>query len=269
MKIIQGKKKNEFLLQEGNNTLRAGYIYEFPQSKILEEDRMNYFIDIKNEERDDNFDYDKLMLDYLITVGKEKRKNYPQQQAFLYHCALSDNLEKISFFEKFDNLQIREGMNVLVYSAEKLNVVAEPTGVTIRRDVLNTNEGIEKIIKEHSRIFTNGYTLESIKELQKHNELECISLMNGEEVIANILIMIEEKENKKNGVIEDIFVNEFHRNKGYAKYLLCEGVNALYSKGIDNIELEVWSANLKAHELYKKFGFKFTKKSEISIGMYI
>ena len=63
---------------------------------------------------------------------------------------------------------------------------------------------------------------------------------------------------KKTGYIDDIFIFEKFRKKGYAILLISEFCSLLNKKGFDNCELGVYPNNKKAISLYKKLDFKIT-----------
>lgn len=57
------------------------------------------------------------------------------------------------------------------------------------------------------------------------------------------------------GVIEDVFVRESWRKRGFAQYLLAEALEYLKSHGLQNAKLMVLATNKSALSLYKSVGF--------------
>ena len=58
------------------------------------------------------------------------------------------------------------------------------------------------------------------------------------------------------GVMDNLYVEEKYRRKGIAKKLIEELIKWFKEKNVDVMTVHVYSSNLKAIVLYKKFGFK-------------
>lgn len=61
------------------------------------------------------------------------------------------------------------------------------------------------------------------------------------------------------GYIGDLCVDENYRQQGIAQALISEAENYLQSRGIKSIELDVFTFNQKANNLYEKLGYRNLK----------
>jgi len=269
MKFKQGKIRNEFIaLNENNETLGCGYIYESMASKILKADRVNYFIEMTVEHNDEEIKRE--IANHLIEVARNwKAKNYPDIDGRVYNCCFSHDQASIDFYSTVDGFVRDEGMLILEHSLDNISNIPEMNEYQLVEDNLNTTESTEVFIKEHSTVFSTVYNLEKIDNLKSENQLKSFGLYDGDDIIANILIVNEDYENKNQWWIEDLFVNKNYRKKGLADYLLTVAHDYLYNLDVKNVKLEVWNANNKATALYTKMGYKTYQETQVSIGMSI
>ena len=71
------------------------------------------------------------------------------------------------------------------------------------------------------------------------------------------------------GYIEDLFVQKQWRKRGIGKYLLTTALTHFQNIGIHRVQLEAWSANPPAFQLYREFGFSQIDETEIAVGRYV
>lgn len=269
MKFIQGKTKNEIIAQnENNEVLGKGYIYESMASKILKADRVNYFIEMTVDHNDEEIKRN--IANHLIDVAKIwKAKNFPTIDGRVYHCCFGHDQAGIDFYSTVDGFVRDEGMLILEHPLDSVMDVQVMDEYQFIEDNLRCTESTEAFIKEHSNIFSTAYNIEKIENLKNENQLKSFGLYDGDDIIANILIVNEIYENKNQWWIEDLFVNKNYRQKGLGDYLLTMAHDYLNNLNADNVKLEVWSANNKATALYYKMGYKTYQESQVSIGMSI
>jgi ribosomal protein S18 acetylase RimI-like enzyme len=65
---------------------------------------------------------------------------------------------------------------------------------------------------------------------------------------------------RKFGYIEELIVKELFRGKGVGKELLNYAINDLKTRGITDIELNVWENNTTAQKFFKNLKFKTIQK---------
>lgn len=272
MKIVNGKDKHEIIvIDKEDNILGKGYIYDFIASEIYDIDRVNFFIGTEVEKEDRDCSIKRFIVEDLITRAKEQRRKYPEHDARVYHCCLADDKESIEFYSKIEGFRHDEGMRVIscdlnnFESPYKLSMEYE-----IREDSLNSDEEIQSFIDEHSKVFRSiPYNIEKIRKLKDQEGFKNIAIYDKGQMIANILLMVEEESGIKYGCLEDLFVSKGFRNRGIAEYLVSRGLEYFKSRGLKESRLEVWSSNMRAGNLYYKLGYRFMKETESSIGMSI
>jgi ribosomal protein S18 acetylase RimI-like enzyme len=93
----------------------------------------------------------------------------------------------------------------------------------------------------------------------KQNELwTSMIIRQGDTIVSGLMSWREEDI----GAIEDVFVRESWRKRGFAKYLLAQALSYLKSHGLENAQLEVEVTNNAALSLYESVGF-YPKREEI------
>jgi len=261
MNLIYIEEQDKYVVEdEKNNIIGEGIIREFEASRLYDKKRMNYYIHAKSEKEDVKL----FLVDSFIKIGKLKRLNYPDYDAKLYHCCFSTDLESQMFYKKVPGFIHDEGM--LVLSKALGNEVSIKNQFNLVEDNLEFDKMIKNFIEEHSKIFVSvPYSVEKIRVLQKKNELKSYGLFDKDVLIGNVLIL---KEDDK-WWIEDLFVHSDYRKLGVADKLMNTAHNFLIRQGINDVRLEVWSANKRAVSLYKKLGYVLLEESEILIGMPI
>lgn len=269
MNFTQGKTKNEIIAQnENHEILGYGYIYESMASKILKADRVNYFIEMAVDHNDEEVKRD--IAHHLIDVAKMwKSKNYPSVEGRVYHCCFAHDEAGIDFYSAVAGFVHDEGMLILERSLDSVMDVQVINEYQLIEDNLSSTESTEVFIKEHSHIFSSAYTYEKLNAMKRGNQLKSFGLYDGDDIIANILIVNEAYEGKDQWWIEDLYVHSDYRKKGLASYLLSVSHDYLKKLNAENVKLEVWSANNKATALYYKMGYKIYLESQVSIGMSI
>ncbi len=93
--------------------------------------------------------------------------------------------------------------------------------------------------------------------LSKADEINLLT--EGDELIGSVSCIGSE--------IDDLFVNESCRHKGYGRKILIWAMNKIASKGFDEAVIHVAEWNEGAVRLYLAEGFEITKKEQIGIEM--
>ena len=272
MKFIRGNNDHEIVLIDSEeNVLGKGYIYEGLASKLYEKDRVNYFIEVVVEVDDKDYKIRRLIVDELVKNAKERRKNYSDYDARVYHCCFSNDQEKIKFYSLIKGFKHDEGMHILTHNLKYIsNKISNKLEYEIKEDTLNTEEEIRAFINEHSKIFRNhSYSVDGIRKLKEKEGFKNIAIYDNGHMIGNIFLMVNEETGLKFGLVEDLFVKEGFRNQRLGEILVNRALEYFKTLDLHESRLEVWSANERAINLYNKVGYKFMKEIESSIGMYI
>jgi ribosomal protein S18 acetylase RimI-like enzyme len=75
-------------------------------------------------------------------------------------------------------------------------------------------------------------------------------------------------EEKRWGIVDDVFVLPEWRGRGIAKRLVGEGIKCLREQGLEEARLDVVQSNAPAISLYRSMGY-VTINEEVMLGMYI
>lgn len=268
MEFISTKKQNEYhMIDESGVILAKGYIYESEASNFYTIPKMNYFIDYKVLIKGIN-EIDKLLVKELIDLAKKKRLEFKSHEARVYHCCFADNQNAIDFYKTVDGFKDDEGMHVLELEVKnKVEFKALDTAYRVVDNTLSTDNDVDVLIKQHGKAFRPRlYKRQDILDLKEKEGFKCVSVFKKDDLVANLLVYIDEHNV---GILEDLFVMSQERQNGMGKYLLDCCRNYLFGKNINKVQLEVWSDNIKAMNLYKSKGYQFKEISEVSIGMSI
>jgi len=72
--------------------------------------------------------------------------------------------------------------------------------------------------------------------------------------------LIYRNDKAKVMLVDDVFVQEEYRNKGYGREVVREAIQFALTEGVDSVELTVNEDNEIARNLYNKLGFVETTK---------
>lgn len=270
MNFINGKDEHEIsLIDRDGKVLGKGYLFETIASKLYQKPRVNYFIDMDIEVKEKAEEIRKRIAEELVNRAKKRRKHYPDYDARVYHCCFSDDREKIRFYSSLKGFKHDEGMHILTHNLEKIqHQIHRNVNYEIKENSLNSEEEILEFINEHSKVFKGPYSIGEINELKEKEGFKNIGVYDREKIVGNILLIVE-KEDKKYGWVEDMFVKEGYRTQGLGALLINKGLEHFRLLGLDESRLEVWSANERAVKLYRKIGYEFLQETQASIGASI
>ena len=123
------------------------------------------------------------------------------------------------------------------------------------RDEITYNKNIDPtfVVKNY---FENLY--------MKDNNLLLIAVENNN--ISGYIFVREIKEEgfKNVMLIDGLYVNEEYRNQGIASKLIEESLKWIKEQGSEAVKIKVMSDNIKAVNLYQKFGFTELSKELIN-----
>ena len=144
-----------------------------------------------------------------------------------------------------------------------------PTGITVQPWEMKTEAEERKFIATHQQIFPrHPYSIESLGELKALSGWKNLTAFYNGEITGNIMLF-PKPEDETTGYIEDLFVLKKYRRHGIGKYLVHAALSSFQRIGINRVQLEFWSANKNAIELYRGFGFTAVGETEIAVGRYI
>ncbi len=123
-----------------------------------------------------------------------------------------------------------------------------------------TAKHLQEVLKLNLRCFREGenYTKHTFSYLL--NEPNCLSyrlVTPRENIVGFVFIMTHEDGT---GHITTIGIAPEHRRRGLAHKLLNQAENALQTRGINTIRLEVRANNIAAQNLYRRRGYAIVQK---------
>lgn len=272
MRIDKGKDESEIIAYDlSDKVLGRGYIHEFLASDLYDNKRLNMYINIKVETNENKEEIKDFIFNSLMEKAYDIRKNHKDIKSRVYHCCFADDTPNIEYYKKKDGFIHDEGMHIIRHDMSNIgHDYNKLQNFDITENALRSEEEIKKFIKIHSEVFRNSsYTVEEINELKGRKGWKNISVIQGDDIIANIMLYVSEDCNKRIGWVEDLFVNHKWRNKGIGRLILSKALEYFKAIEVDESRLEVWSANERAIKLYNSLGYKFYKETESSIGMFI
>ncbi|QOY38343.1 GNAT family N-acetyltransferase [Anaerobacillus isosaccharinicus] len=270
--VTKGEKKNEYhAINEQKQVVGKGWIFPSVPSDIFGYPRLNVFIEMKVEQCDDQLAIKDLLFATLLEKAKEIRSENREKKVRVYHCCFSHDQEAIKYYSEKSGFQHDEGMYIIrkVMSDTPPQVTDTPE-VNYEALPLSSEEDIVQLINAHQTVFRSGYSVEGIKELQEKFGWKSIAAIHNGEIVGNIMLWVnEENPNHPFGWVEDLFVTKDVRHKGIGKNLVAQALAHFRDLHVPEIRIEVWSANERAMNLYKQFGFSFYEETESSIGMFL
>ena len=131
--------------------------------------------------------------------------------------------------------------------------------------IMMNNPNINKYLSFKNRVFTYGNELKWIDEKHKNNDIVFSIMEKGSNsFVGNIEVM----EIKDNVAEIGVVITENMQDKHYGSESIKRFVDyCLNELKFDNIELSVYSHNLKAIHCYEKLGFVEYKRDK-NVGMY-
>ncbi|MCD8510011.1 MAG: GNAT family N-acetyltransferase [Bacillus sp. (in: Bacteria)] len=269
--VKQGEKESIFhAWNETGDKLGTGWVFPAAPSDIYVEPRLDIFITIEIE-TDKNIHLIKDQLFHtLMNRAKEIKKKHQEKIVRVYHCCFANDEENLDYYSSKPGFIHDEGMYIIRKELNDQHLkIKESPGIIYKSLSLETDEEISNLIEKHKTIFRNSYSHESIKELKKKRGWMSIAALHDAEIIGNIMLLVEETSDGPIGWVEDLFVLDDWRNKGIARNLVTRGLRYFQDIEIEDVRIEVWSANERAMALYKQLGFEFYEETEASVGMFL
>ena len=118
-------------------------------------------------------------------------------------------------------------------------------------------EGYKHHLKGRPDIFLNLSNEELKEELtNQFDETNIIIISDEEKIVGFISYKIKQKNKKKLLYVKELVIKESYRNKGLASKLMNEMNLIAKKEKCSRIELNCWSFNKNALEMYEHLGYK-------------
>lgn len=272
--VTQGEKETVYhAIYDQKQVVGKGWIFPSVPSDIFAYPRLNVFIEMEVEQGDNELAIKDLLFAALLEKANEIKNENSDKKVRVYHCCFSHDHKAIKYYSEKNGFQHDEGMYIIrkmmndnevdhqIYSTPEISYEALP---------LKSEKEILQLITSHQTVFRSGYSVEAIQELKRNLGWKSIAAIHNGEIVGNIMLWVN-RENPNNpfGWVEDLFVTKEGRHKGIGKNLVAQGLAQFRDLQIPEVRIEVWSANERAMNLYKQFGFSFYEETESSIGMFL
>lgn len=127
-----------------------------------------------------------------------------------------------------------------------------------------------RFIKTHRRIFPrHPYSIQQLRELASRSGWRNYTAWQQGAIAGNIMVFTQQASGEFQGVIEDLFVLDDYRRKGIGKALLHAALMYLLKLNTHRVQLEMWSTNQPAFQLYRAFGFRVADQTELAVGKLV
>jgi ribosomal protein S18 acetylase RimI-like enzyme len=164
-----------------------------------------------------------------------------------------------------------EGMHVMSRKTQDpIPDVSVPQEITVRLWKMATEEErINYIRAFNSCFFENPKTLEGLSFLLDSPMWAgtAVAAFDPQGQLAGSVLAYPDEE-KRWGVVDDVFVLPEWRRRGIAKRLVGEGIKYFRELGMEEVRLDVVQTNEPAISLYRSMGY-VTINEEVMLGLYI
>jgi GNAT superfamily N-acetyltransferase len=206
-------------------------------------------------------------LEHALRRAKEIKNEAKQVKTRVYACFLKHQREQIDYFLQ-RGFTHDEGMYLLDrHESVELPYIEAPESVAVQAWKMETDPERRQFITAHRSVFPrHPYTTGRLLELMSLPGWNNFTAWHGAEIAGNVMLFWK---NDTTGCIEDLFVQKRWRRRGIARYLLYAALDHFRRAGIHRVQLEMWSANKPALNLYRAFGFSPIDETEIAVGRYV
>lgn len=265
------RKENVFVaLDENKKTLGLILIYPFFDHDIEPEHPHNLYLHLHIEaETEQKEAIKEMLLEKALQRAAEIKSEAGQTKTRVYAAFLKNQQDGIDFYLK-RGFTHDEGMHILERNkTADLSPMDEVQGVSIQPWRMETEAEQQQFIETHKKIFPrHAYSVESLQELMSLPAWNNFTAFDDDEIAGNIMVHIK-PEDGSIGIIEDLFVPQKWRRRGIARNLLTTALTYFQDLGVHRVQLELWSANKNAFQLYRSFGFSSIDETEIAVGRYV
>lgn len=265
------KKENIFLaLDENSELLGLLLIYPFFDYDIEPEHPHNLYLHLHAEQgRELSKEAKDALLCRALQRAAEIKHEAKQSKTRVYACFLKHQQDEMAYFLKRGFVH-DEGMLIMKrYGMTGLHKPGLPEEIEVKTWKLETEKDQLHFIETHREIFPrHPYNLKRLHELKSLHGWNNFTAYRHGNIAGNVMVFIN-PDDKSIGVIEDLFVLKRWRRQGIGRYLLYTALAYFQNADMTRAQLELWSANKNALQLYREFGFRPIDETEIAVGRYV
>jgi GNAT superfamily N-acetyltransferase len=164
-----------------------------------------------------------------------------------------------------------EGMHVMSRKTQDpIPDVPIPQGITVRLGEMATEEERISYVRAFNRcFFENPKTLEGLSFFLDSPTWAGTTIAAFDpqgQLVGSVLVYPDEE--KRWGVVDDVFVLPQWRRRGIARRLVGEGIKYFRERGLEKVHLDVVQSNEPALSLYRSMGYE-TINEEVMLGRWL
>lgn len=267
------RKENIFIaFDDQHQFLGSGYVFPNLNFEMAPEHPMNIYLDIHMANSSDlgNEVCCELLSKLQERAQEIKERNQDVAARLYFGCIGDENKAKYDFFVSKGFIH-DEGTHLLQMKMSDYAFDAfDIKEIEIKENDFANEHEKDVIIQLHNDIFIKTIDHDFFAELTKHEIVKHFTAYHNGHIIGHIIVYANKDLHEIFvGKIENLFVQKPWRNKKIAKQLMDAAMGHLRTKEIDDVQLEVWSANKGAYQFYEKLGFQYRKETEKYPGIYL
>jgi GNAT superfamily N-acetyltransferase len=212
----------------------------------------------------------KLLLERVIERAKTIKASFtPRRVKLAADMAASQRPDIEHLLE--NGFERYEGMHVMSRKAkDPIPHVSIPQEITVRLwEMASDEERISYVRAFNSCFFECPKTLEGLSFFLDSPMWAGTAVAAFDpqgQLVGSVLAYADEE--KRWGVVDDVFVLPEWRSRGIARRLVGEGIKYLREQGMEEVRLDVVQTNKPAISLYRSMGY-VTINEEVMLGLYI
>jgi GNAT superfamily N-acetyltransferase len=266
------QKENTFIaLDRLGEPIGSLFIYPFFAYDTEPEHPHNLYLHMQAERGSDLAEPVKdALLATALRRAREIKNETGQEKTRVYACFLKHQRQEITYFLR-RGFAHDEGMLILARDeSSPWPPVAPPEDIAIQPWRMDTDVELRQFIATHRRIFPrHPYSPARLRQLMSLPAWNNFTAWSKAKIAGNIMVFARREDDETIGTVEDLFVQRQWRRRGIAKHLLHTALVYFQDIGIHRVQLEMWSANKPALQLYGAFGFSPIDETEIAVGRYV
>ncbi|KMZ42666.1 MULTISPECIES: GNAT family N-acetyltransferase [Bacillales] len=224
-----------------------------------EENKHSIFVNLKTlPERDDDADLLEKVYQHLLQRALQLKETLPGTYQTML-CVGNDSSETVNnqFFTQMGYKHLNSLYQMKRDLLEPIPVLTLDEDFDFSYWKMESPEEEKDYLNVEATIWPDASLgLERLSEYKRKALWTSMVIRHNDTIAAGSMVWREEDE----GVIEDVFVQEPWRKRGFAKFLLAQALEYLKAHELKSAYLMVETTNLSALSLYKSVGFEVDKE---------
>jgi len=262
------KKENIFLVFDQDQYVGCGYLYPNINQHMTPQHPLNIYTDIEFEDetliKSDLFNS---VLSKLKGRALELKAEYGGLETFFYGGYVEGDKTKYNRFVDLGLNEI-EGTHRLTCSRDNIHLFKEGKklshdGIRIDDTLFSHEDYIQELVALHNEYFVQPVTFESMKRMLSDDRTFVFTALVDQHIVGNVIVQVlKNNRGETYGLIDDLFVHQDYRGRKIGKVLINHSIECLLNHKVSYLEIEVWSPNQAAYDLYRQVGFQYIEDKE-------